>query len=96
MLPEHYDLLRAVIEHHGGCVIKTMGDAVVAAFDNCDESIRAAISMQRPLKERPMRSGKNGRRHRSAVGKSPFGSAPNGSGESPQTAATAGSLRGVP
>jgi len=66
MVPEHYELLRAVIEHHGGCVIKTMGDAVVAAFDNCDESIRAAISMQRPLKERPMRSGKNGRRHPAA------------------------------
>jgi class 3 adenylate cyclase len=45
-------LLRTVVEQHGGRVIKTIGDAVMAAFDNCDESIRAAIAIQRQLREK--------------------------------------------
>src|ERR1700747_2974063 len=52
MVHECNDLLRTVIEQHGGRVIKTIGDAVMAAFDNCNESIRAAISMQRRLREK--------------------------------------------
>jgi len=44
------DLLRTVIEHHGGRVIKTMGDAVMAVFDDCNESVRAAIAMQHQLR----------------------------------------------
>jgi class 3 adenylate cyclase len=52
MVHECNDLLRTAIEQHGGRVIKTIGDAVMAAFDNCNESIRAAISMQRRLREK--------------------------------------------
>jgi len=52
MVHECNDLLRSAIEHHGGRVIKTIGDAVMAAFDDCNESIRAAISMQHRLREK--------------------------------------------
>lgn len=52
MVHECNDLLRTVIEHHGGRVVKTIGDAVMAAFDNCNESIRAAIAMQCRLREK--------------------------------------------
>jgi class 3 adenylate cyclase len=52
MVHECNDLLRSAIEHHGGRVIKTIGDAVMAAFDDCNESIRAAIAMQRRLREK--------------------------------------------
>ena len=50
MVHECNDLQRSVVEQHGGRVIKTIGDSVMAAFDNCDDSIRAAIEIQRKLK----------------------------------------------
>lgn len=52
MVHECSDLQRSVVEQHGGRVIKTIGDAVMAAFDNCDESIRAAIEIQRKLRDK--------------------------------------------
>lgn len=52
MVHECNDLLRLAIEHHSGRVIKTIGDAVMAAFDDCNESVRAAIAMQRQLREK--------------------------------------------
>jgi class 3 adenylate cyclase len=52
MVHECNDVLRSAIEHHGGRVIKTIGDAVMAAFDDCNESIRAAIAMQHRLREK--------------------------------------------
>jgi class 3 adenylate cyclase len=50
MVHECNDLQRSVVEQHGGRVIKTIGDSVMAGFDNCDDSIRAAIEIQRKLK----------------------------------------------
>jgi class 3 adenylate cyclase len=44
-------VLRVAIEQHGGRVIKTIGDAVMAAFDECNASIQAAISIQRQLRD---------------------------------------------
>jgi class 3 adenylate cyclase len=52
MVHECNDLLRSAIEHHGGRVIKTIGDAVMAAFDDGNESIRAAVAMQHRLREK--------------------------------------------
>lgn len=52
MVHECNDLLRSAIEHHGGRVVKTIGDAVMAAFDDCNESVRAAISMQHRLRDK--------------------------------------------
>lgn len=60
MVHECNGMLRQEIENHGGRVIKTIGDAVMAVFDNNDESIRAAIAMQRRLRE------KNGNRKQDA------------------------------
>lgn len=50
MVRECNDLLRHVIGSHGGRVIQTIGDSVMAVFDDCDESIRAAIEMQARLR----------------------------------------------
>jgi class 3 adenylate cyclase len=52
MVHECNDLLRAVIEQHGGRVVKTIGDAVMAVFDDCEKSTQSAISIQRRLRER--------------------------------------------
>lgn len=52
MVHECNGLLRSTIEHHKGRVIKTIGDAVMAAFDDCNESIRSAIAMQLRLREK--------------------------------------------
>jgi class 3 adenylate cyclase len=52
MVHECNDLLRVVIEQQGGRVIKTIGDAVMAVFDACDQSVQSAIGIQRRLKER--------------------------------------------
>ena len=52
MVHECNGLLRVVIEQHDGRVIKTIGDAVMAVFDDCDKSVQAAISIQRRLRER--------------------------------------------
>jgi class 3 adenylate cyclase len=44
---DHFAVLRHVIDGHRGAVVKTIGDAVMAAF--CDErdAVRAAIDLQR-------------------------------------------------
>jgi class 3 adenylate cyclase len=42
-------LLGEAVERHGGRVIKTIGDAVMAAFDNHAESIAAAMEMQEAI-----------------------------------------------
>jgi class 3 adenylate cyclase len=52
MVHECNDVLRSAIEQHGGRVVKTIGDAVMATFDDCKESIRAAIAMQNRLREK--------------------------------------------
>lgn len=52
MVHECNEILRLAIEHHNGRVIKTIGDAVMAAFDDYNESVRAAIAMQRRLREK--------------------------------------------
>jgi class 3 adenylate cyclase len=52
MVHECNDLQRSVVEQHGGRVVKTIGDAVMAAFDDCDQSVRAAIEIQRRLRDK--------------------------------------------
>jgi class 3 adenylate cyclase len=41
--------LGQIVEKHGGRVIKTIGDAVMAAFEDCHEGIAAAIEMQEAI-----------------------------------------------
>ncbi|MBV9609294.1 MAG: adenylate/guanylate cyclase domain-containing protein, partial [Acidobacteria bacterium] len=51
MVHECNDLLRHIVEEHGGRVIKNIGDAIMARFDDCEKSVLAPIAMQRRLKE---------------------------------------------
>jgi len=43
LVDDHFDVLRKVIEEHGGVVVKTMGDAVMASFIEPIACVRAAI-----------------------------------------------------
>ena len=52
MVSECNDLLKCIAEEHGGWVVKTIGDAIMAVFEDCDQSVRAAIAMQRRLREK--------------------------------------------
>jgi len=45
LVSDHFELLRGIIERHHGIVVKTMGDAVMAAFADELEGIDAASEM---------------------------------------------------
>ncbi|MDB4929771.1 MAG: Adenylate cyclase, partial [Myxococcaceae bacterium] len=47
LVEEHFALVGAVIARHGGAVVKTMGDAVMATFATTEQGVRAAIEMVR-------------------------------------------------
>ena len=44
LVDDHFDLLRKVIDDHGGTVVKTMGDAIMAAFLEPMTCVRAATA----------------------------------------------------
>ncbi|MBN2147485.1 MAG: tetratricopeptide repeat protein [Anaerolineales bacterium] len=48
-LARHDYLLRLIIEAHGGCVFKTVGDAFCAAFHTAPAALEAALAIQRTL-----------------------------------------------
>ncbi|MBV8155157.1 MAG: adenylate/guanylate cyclase domain-containing protein, partial [Candidatus Eremiobacteraeota bacterium] len=48
----HDELMRSVIERHGGCVFKTVGDEFCTAFANAKDALAAAIEAQYALRER--------------------------------------------
>jgi class 3 adenylate cyclase len=43
LVDDHFDLLRDAIEGNGGVVVKTMGDAVMAAFTDPNDCVHAAL-----------------------------------------------------
>lgn len=45
----HFDVLRAAIREEEGAIVKTIGDAVMAAFRNPDNAIRAMLRAQQEL-----------------------------------------------
>jgi len=49
MVHQCNDMLRLIVEKHGGKVIKTIGDAIMATFEDCRGSIDASIEMQKGL-----------------------------------------------
>jgi len=49
MVHQCNDMLRQIVERHTGRVVKEIGDAIMAIFDDCGESVVAAIEMQRAL-----------------------------------------------
>lgn len=46
VIQDHFDLLQEVIDGRSGAIIKTMGDAIMAAFNEERDAIGAAIAMQ--------------------------------------------------
>lgn len=44
---DHFELLFCSIESHGGFVVKTIGDAVMASFHSNDDALRCALDAQR-------------------------------------------------
>lgn len=42
---DHFRVLKAVIDAHGGVLVKTIGDAVMASFDRPDVAVAAALEM---------------------------------------------------
>src|SRR3954452_19560904 len=52
-LARHDALLRAAIEEHGGHVVKTMGDAVHAAFARAQDGVGVALDGLRRLDSEP-------------------------------------------
>ncbi|WP_428268067.1 SUMF1/EgtB/PvdO family nonheme iron enzyme [Haliangium sp.] len=49
LVQRHDDLLFPVVEEHGGRVVKTTGDGMLAAFDEPIQATRAAVAMQRTV-----------------------------------------------
>ena len=43
---KHFALLAAIVRDHDGAVVKTIGDAVMAAFSDPAQAVRAALAMQ--------------------------------------------------
>ena len=43
LVDDHFDVIRAVVDAHDGVFVKTMGDAVLAAFVDATQCARAAI-----------------------------------------------------
>ena len=51
-LAAHDELLREVVDSHGGAVFKMIGDACCAAFANAGDALAAAVAAQRALGDR--------------------------------------------
>ncbi|MBN1411539.1 MAG: adenylate/guanylate cyclase domain-containing protein [Spirochaetales bacterium] len=51
MIQVHNDLLFKVIEKYDGKIIKTIGDSIMASFEDPTNSVRCAVEMQHALKE---------------------------------------------
>ncbi len=45
LVQDHFDLLFAVIAEHNGAVVKTIGDAVMAAFEDEDDALACGLAM---------------------------------------------------
>ena len=53
----HDHAVRSVVAHHGGEVVKTIGDGFFLAFADIDHAVEAAIGIQRRLAEHRQREG---------------------------------------
>ena len=50
-MQQHFDRLQAVTGRHQGAIIKTIGDAVMAAFLNPEDAVKAALEMRETIAE---------------------------------------------
>ena len=46
LVREHFSFLAGIVREHDGAVVKTIGDAVMAAFDDPAHAVTAALAMQ--------------------------------------------------
>jgi class 3 adenylate cyclase len=46
LVQQHFERLAAVVHAHNGAIVKTIGDAVMAAFQRPADAVRAAVQMQ--------------------------------------------------
>lgn len=46
LVDRHFALLAGVVREHHGAIVKTIGDAVMAAFVHPDDAVRAALAVQ--------------------------------------------------
>src|SRR3954452_22544601 len=51
MVSECNEKLRTAVERHGGRMIKTIGDAIMARFEDFPEAVQAAVEMQCELRD---------------------------------------------
>jgi class 3 adenylate cyclase len=51
LVREHFAFLAAAIRCHDGALVKTIGDAVMAAFSDPAQAVRAALAVQREIKD---------------------------------------------
>jgi class 3 adenylate cyclase len=49
LVRKHFALLAAIVRDHDGAVVKTIGDAVMAAFSDPAQAVRAALAMQEKI-----------------------------------------------
>lgn len=59
LLVEHNAILMPVMEKHGGKIIKTVGDAILAVFDSCLSAVDASVEIQESLKNRALDAAKD-------------------------------------
>jgi class 3 adenylate cyclase len=52
LVEEHFELMDAIVREHGGALIKTMGDAVMASFSSSVGAVKAALQMVNANEER--------------------------------------------
>lgn len=45
LVRDHFDVMREIYTEHGGSLVKTIGDAVMAVFRRADDALRAALQM---------------------------------------------------
>jgi class 3 adenylate cyclase len=51
MVRQHFEILNKVVRERSGIIVKTIGDAIMAAFERPDDAVRAGIQMVEELAE---------------------------------------------
>lgn len=49
LVREHFAFMAEIVRHHDGAIVKTIGDAVMAAFARSQDGLAAAIEIQRKI-----------------------------------------------
>ncbi len=51
VVQQHFELLQQVVEEHQGAIVKTIGDAIMAAFASDEQAVCCALAMHRAMPE---------------------------------------------